>query len=111
MPGFVDVNNSVLKSADPDWNNARYFNIVYDESVKELTQKGYGVITHPGGDQTFIEFVGKVTSRSAADAAGENKGFFIGGTGKFKGIRARWKAKWAETMTEGLSAEWEVEYF
>jgi len=109
--GFLNVYHSVLSSPDPDWNNARFFYIIYSEPSKDYDYKGYGSITHPGGDQTFIEFVSKRTSASGADTAGEIKGFFIGGTGKLEGIRARWLLKWTVTMTEGMMGEWEVEYF
>lgn len=109
--GWLIVNRSVLSSPDPDWNNARCFYFLYNEPTKDYDHKGYGVITHPSGDQTYIEFVGKITSASGADRTGENKGFFIGGTGKFEGIRARWLLKWTRTMTQITTAEWEVEYF
>ena len=109
--GYMTVRNSVLKSANPDWNNASFFEVTLDKSILEQTQRGYGVITHPGGDQTFIEYEGKVTSTSGANSTGENKGFFIGGAGKFKGIRARWLLKWSYKMGEGMAGEWKVEYF
>ena len=40
--GWMNANNSVLSSADPDWNNARFFHVSYNESLKESTTKGYG---------------------------------------------------------------------
>lgn len=108
----LDVYHSVLSSADPDWNNARFFYIEYNESTKEWGDRGYGVITHPGGDQTFIKFMGRDISETAgSETAGEWEGFFIGGTGKFKDIKARWLLKWKWTVTEGTMGEWEVEYF
>ena len=109
--GFLYVNRSELSSPDPDWNNARIFYILYSEPTKEYDLKGYGVITHPSGDQTFIEFVDKITSTSGADAVIERKGFFIGGTGKFEGIRARWLVKVKDKMSERLAGAWQVEYF
>jgi hypothetical protein len=111
LMGSLRVYHLVLSSADPDWNNARFFYIVYDESAKEWGDRGYGVITHPGGDQTFIKFLQRLTPASGADIAAESEGFFIGGTGKFKDIKARWLLKLKGTVTEGLMAEWEVEYF
>lgn len=109
--GFLDVNRSVLSSLDPDWNNARLFYIFYSEPSKDYDFKGYGVITHPDGDQTYIEFVSKITSSSGADASGEKKGFFIGGTGKFEGIRARWLLKTTGSMSKDMVGEWVVEHF
>jgi hypothetical protein len=111
--GRLSVYHTVLSSADPDWNNARFFYIEYDESTKEWGDRGYGVISHLGGDQTFIKFVGRMILATGGghEATGEWEGFFIGGTGKFKDIKARWLLKWKETMTEGTKAEWEVEYF
>jgi hypothetical protein len=110
--GRLSVYHSVLNSADPDWNNAPFFYIVYDESAKEWDDRGYGVITHPGGDQTFIKFEGRRISYAALDeATGEHKGFFIGGTGKFEDIKARWLLKWTMKVGEGTVGEWAVEYF
>ena len=66
----------------------------YNASTGERSDKGYGVIPHPGGDQTFIEFKDKLTSdTSDSEWAGETQGFFLKGTGKFENIRARWKSK------------------
>ena len=109
--GLLIVFHSVLSSADPDWNDARFFYVEYAESMKEWGDRGYGVITHPGGDQTFIEFVGKLTSTAGSESTGEWEGVFIGGTGKFKDIKARWLLKWKRIMTEGRVSEWEVEYY
>jgi hypothetical protein len=109
--GSLEVFRSVLSSADPDWNDARFFYIRYDEPTKEWGKKGYGVITHPGGDQTFIKFVIRELSAAGSAATGEWEGFFIGGTGKFKDIKARWLLKWKFTTTEGRLDEWKVEYF
>jgi hypothetical protein len=110
--GSLRVYHSVLSSADPDWNNARFFYILYDESTKEWGDRGFGVITHPEGDQTFIKFVSRVISATGiSEMTGDSEGFFIGGTGKFKDIKARWLSKWKWTVTEGMLDEWEIEYF
>ena len=106
----LDVNRSVLSSPDPDWNNAKCFYFLYNEPTKDYDHKGYGVITHPSGDQTFIQFVNKITSSSSINAVGKRKGLFLGGTGKFEGIRARWLVNWNE-KTEGMIGDWEVVYF
>ena len=111
--GRLDVYHAVMKSDDPDWNNARFFFIIYDASLGEWTDKVYGVITHPGGDQTFIEIEDKMTSEtSASKYTGVTEGFFLKGTGKFENIRARWKSKWAKNAFKGERIdEWTVEYF
>jgi len=110
--GYLSVYHSVLSSADPDWNNAPFSYIEYDESAKEWGDRGYGVITRPSGDQTFIKFMVRDISETAGiGSTGEWEGVFIGGTGKFKDIKARWLYKWKRTVTEGEVAEWEVEYF
>ena len=108
---FVNT-TSIYSSADPDWNNAPFSYIEYDESAKEWGDRGYGVITRPSGDQTFIKFMVRDISETAGiGSTGEWEGVFIGGTGKFKDIKARWLYKWKRTVTEGEVAEWEVEYF
>ena len=111
VKGLMNVYRSVLSSADSDWNNARIFYIEYNESIKEWGDRGYGVITHQGGDQTFIKFVSRSLPATGSDASGEWDGVFIGGTGKFKAIKARWLLKWKNTMAEGTVVEWKVEPF
>ena len=41
-----------------------------------------------------------------------NKGWFVGGTGKFKGITGKWTVTTEATSTEqaGRKTEWEAEY-
>jgi hypothetical protein len=98
----------VLRSADPDWDNARAFAIRFDHPTKITWFKGYIATTHPGGDQTFTRFEGKEESLGG-EAIYEAKGRYIGGTGKFKGIigTSAFKQRWtlAETTTQ-----WETEY-
>ena len=109
--------HAVLSSADPDWNNARFFSATQMEFTKPGHFNGYGVITHPSGDQTFIKFSDKMISSDGrketggSETTGETEGFFMQGTGKFEDIRARWLIKWKRTVTEGLMGEWKVEYF
>ena len=93
-----------------DLLRATFVQRLYNEPTKDYDHTGYGVITHPSGEQTFIKFVNKITSSSSINAAGQRKGMFLGGTGEFGGIRARWLVNWEE-KTEGMMREWEVEYF
>ena len=119
VPLGCGARHSVLSSADPDWNNARFFSAGWRKFkfTKPGHFKGYGVITHPGGDQTFIQYVIKTVpsdgrrETGGSEWTGETEGFFISGTGKFKGIKARWMSKWKHTVTEGWMVEWGVEYF
>jgi hypothetical protein len=60
--GNLRVSRKVLNSDDPDWNKVSLFWIVYDESAKEWDDRGYGVITHPGGGANIHQICGKVTS-------------------------------------------------
>ena len=112
--GFLSLSAShgILSSDDPDWNNARLFFVGCWMIAKDEQYKGYGSITHPGGDQTvFVEFRDKTTSTAGPDMAGEAEGFFIRGTGKFGDIKARWLLKWTMKVGEGTAGEWTVEYF
>ena len=111
IKGYLNVYHSTMSSSDPDWNNARFFFIQYNKSPDNL--KGYCVITHPNGDQTFIEFEEKYTQTEGAGAwNGETDGFFLKGTGKFENIRARYKSKFTWNPSGGeRSDEWVVEYF
>jgi len=98
----------VLRSADPDWDNARTFTIRFDHPTKIKWFKGYIAITHPGGDQTFMKFEGKEESLGA-EAIYEAKGRYIGGTGKFKGITGTgaFNQKWTLAKT---TTQWKTEY-
>ena len=107
----ISVQSVVLHSDDPDWNNARFFTVCYNDPAKADFSTGFGTIVHPGGDQTFIEYEGRLKSSGGADVTGEAEGIFLGGTGKFTGIKARYLSKWKSTMTEGDTVEWEVQYF
>ena len=107
----ISVQSVVLHSDDPDWNNARLFSVCYNDPAKVDLSTGFGTIVHPGGDQTFIEYEGRLKSSGGADVTGEAEGIFLGGTGKFTGIKARYLSKWKSTMTEGDTVEWEVQYF
>ena len=110
---YLNVRHAILRSDDPDWNNASYFYITYKGfGIDQIDEyNGYGSISHPGGNQTFYEFAGKRISAAAANSAGETEGIIIHGTGKFEGIKARWLIKWKKSMAEGRLGDWTVEYF
>ena len=100
----------VWSSTDPDWDNALVCTVRYTHPTKLRVYKGYDVITHPGGDQTFIKWEGKLEPLGGVDFITEIKGRYIGGTGKFKGITGSWTSKLKFTQAEGTTAEWETEY-
>lgn len=98
----------VLRSADPDWDNARAFTIRFDHPTKIRWFKGYLATSHPGGDQTFLRFEGKEESLGAR-AIYEARGRYIGGTGKFKGITGTCTFTQRWTLAE-TTTQWETEY-
>ena len=109
---WVNVDQSIFSSDNKDWNNAYFFYVTYTEISEEYDSKGYGTITHSNGDQIFIEIVSKLTSKGGlvGDTTGVRKGKILGGTGKFEGIKGNFLSKFKQTMMEGRTAEWEVEY-
>jgi len=116
-PVKVTCNHFVLNSTDPTWNNATYyatsFTINPDSAMGGNPYRVYGVITHPGGDQMFIEAQEslKEASEGYFDWAFETEGLIIGGTGKFERLRAIWKYKGKGLGLLKALGEWEVEYY
>jgi len=102
----------VLSSTDPAWNNASFFYVfVTVEPIRDKNDyKSYAVITHPGGDQTFIESDGSWERKGDWNWAFESYGRFVGGTGEFEHIRALWKFKGKGRFHTKVIGEWEVEY-
>ena len=103
-----ELNNffGIFSSDDPEWNNATFYSVWYIENLNFI---GHGVVTHPGGDQTFRIVKGKIKALNVHEWTAEYRGYFIGGTGKYKGIQGSWKEK-TVNMSAGLTTEWEVEY-
>lgn len=107
--GNFQVYHAVLASEDPAWNNARFFFIQYGEPRKGYDERGYGVISLPGGDQTHIKFFNKWTSSTGFELTGERKGVFVGGTGKFAGIKGSYLCKWMYNKATGKRSDgWQV---
>ena len=80
-----------LRSSEPDFDNVEAVDIDFSEhTASRGVQRGHSVITHPGGEKTFIVYEG--TSRTIAPAGGgirttfEGDWWYTGGTGKFTGI-------------------------
>ena len=105
------VHHSMLNSDDPNWNNVQRFTFQYDDISKDRHFRGYGVNTHPNGDQTFFQYEGtkEPLPSDPYSHTWKTEGFFMKGTGKFKGIKGRIVGKGKWTMTED-TCEWEVEY-
>ncbi|CAB1059168.1 hypothetical protein D1BOALGB6SA_3926 [Olavius sp. associated proteobacterium Delta 1] len=101
----------MLNSDDPDWNNVQRFSFQYDDITKERFFRGFGVNTHPNGDQTFFQYKGKrePIGTGPYDYTWKIEGFFIKGTGKFKGIKGSMVANGKTSMAE-KTWEWEAEY-
>jgi len=97
----------IFRSADPDWNNATFYSVDYADALK-ASYKGYAVTTHPGDNQTFLEYEGTWEMQGIAWTS-QAKGRFLGGTGKFKGITGKWTTKTKATETD-VTTEWEAEY-
>ena len=97
----------VYSSTDPDWDNTTFYTVRYALDANTIIV--HTISTHPGGDQTFLKLEGKLTTPGGADKISQYRGRFLGGTGKFKGIRGSWKMKREKTQTKDIS-EWEAEY-
>jgi len=65
--------------------------------------------THPGGDQTFLDYEARWKGRGGADGEWETAGHFVGGTGRFAGITGTWRERGTSTLTTD-TGEWEAQY-
>jgi hypothetical protein len=56
--GRLESLSRVLASSDPDWNGARVFSVRFSDPFmrQERQARGHMVVTHPGGDQAFLEY-------------------------------------------------------
>ena len=61
------------------------------------------------GDQIFRTVKGKLKALNVHDWSSDHEGWLVGGTGKYKGIKGRWREKIAHVMSK-VTTEWEVEY-
>jgi hypothetical protein len=67
------------------------------------------VITHPGGDQTFLEYTVTLKELGGGDADWRVLAHFVRGTGKFKGIAGILRERGTLRST-GTAIDWEAEY-
>ena len=111
------INNIQLySSADPDWDKAKVFSLYYyiNPTGDGDDFKGYLVITHHNGDQTFAKYDGSWKWASPRDGVtwiAETTGYFTGGTGKFDVIRGTITVKVVgKGPSHYVSSNWEAEY-
>ncbi len=105
----------LYSSADPDWDKARVFSMYFyiNPTRDGDDYKGCLAITHQNGDQTFVEYNGSwkwVIPKDGINWTAESKGYFIGGTGKFDGIKGTITIKVAGKSSRLVSSEWDAEY-
>jgi hypothetical protein len=95
-----------LTSLDPAWDRAQLFSVRFSDPFmrQERRARGHMVITHPSGDQTFVEY-----ELRWKGVDWETSGHFVGGTGRFAGIRGKWRVRGTLTPTSD-AGEWEAEY-
>lgn len=101
-------------SADPTWNKGKVFTVYFFINPTRLGDDFMGSLafTDPNGDQAFVQYVGSWKYDSPSTDLhwnAEEKGTFIGGTGKFKGVKGSYKAKTKGTGAK-RSIEWEINY-
>jgi hypothetical protein len=104
----VSVRHAILSSADPNWNNARYFYVSIQKLNEEHGNRNYGTIIHPSGDQIFVKQDSKLISSKGTHTEGKLEGSFLGGTGKYEKIKGRFDGSWKKTMSEGLTVKWKI---
>jgi hypothetical protein len=95
-----------LTSLDPAWNGAHIFSVRFSDPFMRQERRSHGhmVITHPNGDQTFVEYQLRWKGLDW-----ETSGHFVGGTGRFSGITGKWRVRGTPTPTSD-AGQWEAEY-
>jgi len=109
--GLLESNSRGLVSQDPDWNHATVFAVSFtDPAMRQEHQKrGHAVITHPSGDQTFVEYTIMLKELGGGDLDWKVLGHFVRGTGKFKGITGVLRER-GRLRSTGMLIDWEAEY-
>ena len=108
-------NHQIFSSSDPDWDKAKFFCSLYyiNPTGQGDDFKGCFVITHQNRDQSFIKFEGSWKWKEPKDGwkwTAEIKGSFIGGTGKFEGIRGTVLIEQEGAGQQRLKTDWEIKY-
>ena len=111
LTGQLESRSRGLISQDPDWNGATLFTTTFSDQAMQLERQapGHMVITHPGGDQTFLQYEIRWKPVGSLEREWQLLGRFVRGTGKFKGITGTWRERGKSTTT-GDSGDWETEY-
>jgi hypothetical protein len=109
--GLLESLMRSLVSEDPDWNQATVFSVRFSDphGRRERKMQGHMVVTHPNGDQTFLEYDFKWKPSVGGTSDFELLARFVRGTGKFKGITGSWRERGQSTASDDTSA-WQVEY-
>jgi len=109
--GQLQSRSRNLISQDPDWNQAKIFSTSFWDPAMQLEHRarGHMVITHPGGDQTFLEYEVSWKNAGPIELEWQFRGLFVRGTGKFKGITGTWRER-GKSASVGDSGDWETEY-
>jgi hypothetical protein len=109
--GQLQSRSRGLISQDPDWNQATVFSTSFWDPAMQLEHRarGHMVITHPGGDQTFLQYEVSWHNVGPIELEWEILGRFVRGTGKFKGITGTWRERGRSTSA-GEGGDWETEY-
>jgi hypothetical protein len=105
----------LISSSDPDWDKARVFSTYFfiNPTRGGDDYRGSFAIAHQNGDQTFVSYYGSWEFKMPKDGfswTAESKGYFIGGTGKFDGIKGSIMIKDVGRGTTRVSSDWEIKY-
>jgi hypothetical protein len=111
LSGHLESRSRGLLSQDPDWNHAMLFSTSFMDPAMQLERqaRGHMVITHPGGDQMFLQYDATWKNVGPIEIEWQILGRFVRGTGRFKGITGTWRERVKSTST-GDSGDWETEY-
>jgi len=106
------VREDTITSSDQDWNDVEAVSYEQaDHIAGSGSHKGYIVIRHKGGDESYVIYHGtdKLASGEggAWEVSSEGEIQFIGGTGKYKDMKGSGKYK-GKTTAKGSLVNWEA---
>jgi len=105
------VREDALKSSDPAWDEST--GLAYEQSDSVATggsHRGYSVIRHKNGDETYLKYEGTaqvVGEGSAQEISIAGTLEVTGGTGRFKGVKGTGKYT-GKAMAKGQVINWEL---
>jgi hypothetical protein len=102
------------QTSDPDFKNAQGYRVnVSDLVAGSGSHRGYAAATGPGGDKWFTAYEGRVKTvpkqGAPPEITFEGKWWYVGGTGKFKGITGGGTYK-GEVTPAGAVYQYQGEY-